>query len=252
MIFQILFVHLSVGKTIFDKKLKNLHNMEVKKSPKADLRSWRGVFLEGGLVLALVVCIVAFSISQKDKTIVIQDTGGVAEEIEMIDITQEEIEPPAEPQKQTIAVITDLLEVVKNDTQIEQDFTFFESDDDIDLDVLEIGTEKIEEETPFIVAEEMPSFQGGDLNTFRNWVMGNLVYPTLANEYGISGRVIVNFVVEKDGSLTNIRVLQSPDPLLSEAAIAQLQKSPRWTPGKNRNIPVRIQYTMPIEFKLNN
>ena len=98
----------------------------------------------------------------------------------------------------------------------------------------------------------MPSFQGGDLNTFRKWVQENLRFPQIALENGISGRVTLQFVIERDGRLTNIKVLQSPDRSLSEEATRVLNKSPKWSPGKQRNKPVRVSYTLPVDFRVSN
>ena len=102
----------------------------------------------------------------------------------------------------------------------------------------------------FVSAEVMPTFKGGDLSKFRNWVQSNVKYPQSALENGIQGNVVVKFVVEKDGKLSNIRVLQSPDQSLSDATIQILMKSPKWVPGKQRNKPVRVTYTLPVSFKL--
>ena len=98
----------------------------------------------------------------------------------------------------------------------------------------------------------MPSFQGGDLMTFRNWVMQKVKYPQIAQENNITGRVTLQFVIEKDGRLTGIKVLASPDASLSEEAIRVVQSSPKWTPGKQRNQTVRVKYTLPIEFRIQN
>ena len=120
----------------------------------------------------------------------------------------------------------------------------------IELEEVEEVIEPIEEEI-FVTADEMPTFQGGDLSKFRAWVMQHVKYPPIALENGIQGNVVVKFVVEKDGRLSNIQVLQSPDKTLSEAAIQVLQESPKWEPGKKSNKPVRITYTLPISFKFN-
>ena len=92
----------------------------------------------------------------------------------------------------------------------------------------------------------------GDLETFRNWVMQNVKFPQIALENGIHGRVILSFVIDKDGRLTNIEVLQSPDRSLADEAIRVLNKSPKWSPGKQRNQTVRVRYTLPVEFRMQN
>ena len=109
-----------------------------------------------------------------------------------------------------------------------------------------------EDDVPYVKVEQMPSFQGGDLMTFRNWVMQKVKYPQIAQENNITGRVLLMFVIERDGSLTNIQVLQTPDSSLSDEAIRVLKSSPKWTPGKQRNQAVRVKYTLPIDFRIQN
>ena len=129
------------------------------------------------------------------------------------------------------------------------DFAEFEDDVEI-VQQVAVEEEEIVEEQPFLVAETMPSFQGGSLNDFRNWVQSKVRYPAIAQENGISGKVVLTFVIEKDGRLTNIQVLQTPDRSLSDEAIRVLQQSPKWSPGKQRNQPVRVRYTLPVEFRI--
>ncbi len=231
--------------------------MELKKNPKADLNKKKTLFLEIGLVISLGFAIGIFTVSQTEKKIEQLDLGTVADEIEMIDITtQEEQQKPETPVKQSIQVISDILNVVKNDTKITTSFDFAEFDEMSDINIeafeIEVTEEEIEEDTPIIKAEKMPTFQGGDLMKFREWVQKRLRYPQIAQENGISGRVTLSFVIERDGSLTNIEVLQTPDRSLSEEAIRVLKTSPKWEPGKQRNQPVRVKYTLPVAFQIRN
>lgn len=226
--------------------------MEIKKSPKADLQNKRGLFLEIGLIVSLALMIGAFSYSKTEKVVQVMDMGTVEVEEEIVEITRQDQKPP-EPVKQTIAVVSDIINVVKNDVKITTDFDFTEfSEDAIVVQQVGVTEEVAESDEPFIVAEEMPTFMGGDLTKFREWVMERIKYPTIAAENGISGNVTLSFVIEKDGSLTNITVLQSPDRSLSDEAIRVLQMSPKWTPGKQRSTPVRVKYTLPVQFKIQN
>lgn len=108
------------------------------------------------------------------------------------------------------------------------------------------------DDEPFLRSEQMPIFQGGDLNTFRRWVQSNVKYPQIALENGISGKVILSFVIERDGKLTNIQVLQTPDRSLSEEAIRVVSSSPKWESGLQQGTPVRVKYTLPIIFRVSN
>lgn len=104
----------------------------------------------------------------------------------------------------------------------------------------------------WLAVEEMPTFMGGDLSTFRDWVMQNTRYPEEAIKKGIEGNVVVNFCVGKDGYIkeSRITVLKSPDKLLSDEVIRVLKSSPQWTPGKQKGNPVVVQFTLPVGFKV--
>ena len=229
--------------------------MEIKKSPKADLENKKMLFLEIGLVIALVVCGAALAFNTKPEpepyTPPKQDVR--EQEFEMDRTVQEQEQKQPEQQKAKTQVLADVLTIVSNDTKIDTPDLLFSDDatafDDFEFEVEEV-VENIVEEEIFVTAEEMPTFQGGDLSKFRNWVQSNVKYPQIALENGIQGNVVIKFVVEKDGKLSNIQVLQSPDKTLADAAVQVLQKSPKWKPGKQRNKPVPVTYTLPVSFKI--
>ena len=227
--------------------------MEIKKSPKADLKNKRGLLLEIGLVVSLLLVIAAFSYTPEEKRIEKVDLQAPIVEEQIVEITRQDQKPPETPRKVEVKVIADLLQVVTNDTKITTEVDFTEFDEDVEV-VQTVGVEEevVEDDQPFLIAETMPSFQGGDLNTFRAWVQQNVKFPQIALENGIQGRVVLSFVIEKDGRLTNIQVLQTPDRSLSEEAIRVLSKSPKWTPGKQRNQVVRVKYTLPVDFRVQN
>ena len=227
--------------------------MEIKKSRKADLQNKRGLLLEIGLIVALLAVIVAFSYTPSEHRIDKVDLNYGPIEEEMTDITLQDQKPPEMPKKVEMNVITDMLQVVTNDTKITTDVDFAEFDESTEIvQQVVVKEEEIVEEEIFVTAETMPSFMGGDLGVFRNWVQKQLNYPPIAQENGIQGKVIIQFVVEKDGRLTNVQVLSTPDRSLSEEAVRVLQLSPRWSPGKQRNQPVRIKYTLPVDFRIQN
>ena len=227
--------------------------MELKKSPKADLQNKRGLLLEIGLVVALLLVIAAFSYTPTEYRIEKMETAAVAIEEEITEITRQDQKPPEPPKKTEITVITDILDIVTNDTKITTDIDFAEFSEDIEIvQQVAVQEEVIEEDQPFVKVEQMPSFQGGDLMTFRNWVQSKVRYPQIAQENGISGRVLMSFVIEKDGTLTNIQVLQAPDRSLSDEAMRVLKQSPKWKPGKQRNQTVRVKYTLPVDFRIQN
>ena len=223
--------------------------MEIKKSPKADLQNKRGLLLEIGLIVALALVIAAFAYTPKEHRIEQVDLNYGPVDEQIVEITRQDQKPPEPPKKVEVKVIADLLQVVTNETKIATDINFAEFDEDTEvLQQVEVKEEIIEDDQPFLTAETMPSFQGGD----RKWVQDNVRFPQIALENGISGRVVLSFVIEKDGRLTNIQVLMTPDRSLSEEAIRVLNKSPKWSPGKQRNQVVRIKYTLPVDFRMQN
>ncbi len=109
---------------------------------------------------------------------------------------------------------------------------------------------EIDEEQVFFVVEEMPKFQGKSSNAFRTYIHRNLKYPLIAKENGVSGRVFVQFDINKKGEVTRVAVVRGVDPSLDREAIRVVKSSPKWTPGKQRGKPVKVRFTFPIAFQL--
>lgn len=108
---------------------------------------------------------------------------------------------------------------------------------------------KVQEDKIFDVVEQQPSFPGG-ISAMQNWMRENLTYPAVAQENNIQGRVILSIVVEKDGSLGDVKVARSVDPSLDQAAVQLVKKMPKWNPGKQNGMPVRVKYSIPVSYKL--
>ena len=110
------------------------------------------------------------------------------------------------------------------------------------------------EDEVFLMVDEMPQFMGGDLTTFRNWVMENVRYPEEAMNKGIEGMVVVRFCIDKDGYIKEnmTGIIKSPDKSLSEEVLRVLKSSPQWVPGKQKGKNVIVQFTLPVNFKLVN
>lgn len=112
------------------------------------------------------------------------------------------------------------------------------------------GNEKRMREDIFMIVENMPTFEGGDVQKFSNWVKERVKYPDIASANGISGKVFIGFVVEKDGSVSNIQILRSVDRLLDEEAVRVVESSPLWKPGLQRGVPVRVRFSITVNFVL--
>ncbi len=229
--------------------------MEIKKTPKADLTNKRALFMEIGLAAVLLVVLVAFEWSSSEKAEMIDLTAQqqVIEE-EIIPITQEQPQTPPEMPK--TPVLSDVIDIVDDDVEVADDlFVNMEDDASIGVEIMEYHTEVVEEEVeeeaiPFAFVEEKPKFQGGDANTFSKWVNSKLVYPEIAKENGIQGRVTLQFTVNTDGSVSNVIVLRGVDSSLDKEAVRIVSQSPKWTPGRQRERPVKVTYTFPVIFKL--
>ncbi len=228
--------------------------MEIKKSERANLENKKLLFVELGLVISLLITFVAFEWSSAEQQVaVLEDTTQVIEEEEIIPITQET--PPPPPAAPKIPILSDQIDIVDDEIVVEDEFVSLEDNDEIGVEIMdyveEVQEEVVEEEAiPFQLVEEKPSFQGGDANAFSKWVATKLVYPEIAKENGVQGRVTLQFTVEKDGSVTNVRVLRGLDPSLDKEAVRVVSSSPKWKPGKQRDRAVKVTYTFPVIFQL--
>ena len=132
----------------------------------------------------------------------------------------------------------------------EVDFESIDADENTEFDFIPVTDEEEAEEEVFFIVEDMPQFQGGGKEKFREWIAQNLQYPPIAAENGISGRVFVQFAVNAKGEVVDVVVVRGVDPALDKEAVRVVKSSPKWTPGKQRGRPVKVQFTFPIVFVL--
>ncbi len=228
--------------------------MEIKKTPKADLENRRTLFTEIGLVAALLVVWGAFSYSTKEKSVAsLGEDTQVVEVEDMVPITQET--PPPPPEAPKIPVLSDQIDIVEDDIKVDDNFMSLEDDASLGVEIMdyveEVQEEVVEEEAiPFQLVEEKPSFNGGDANEFSKWVNQNLQYPEIAKENGVQGRVTLQFTVNPDGRVSNVKVLRGVDSSLDKEAVRVVSMSPKWKPGKQRDRAVKVTYTFPVIFQL--
>ena len=228
--------------------------MEIKKTPKADLENRRTLYTEIGLVVALLVVWGAFSYSTKEKAVAsLGEDTQVVEVEDMVPITQET--PPPPPEAPKIPVLSDQIDIVEDDIKVEDNFMSLEDDANLGVEIMdyveEVKEEVVEEEAiPFQLVEEKPSLNGGDANEFSKWVNSKLQYPEIAKENGVQGRVTLQFTVNPDGSVSNVKVLRGVDSSLDKEAVRVVSMSPKWKPGKQRDRAVKVTYTFPVIFQL--
>ena len=229
--------------------------MEEKKSAKADLEGKRGIFLEIGLILTLLVVWGAFEFSTKAEKAEEFGPLTMAEDVvEEIPITrQQEIELPPPPPQQQVA---EILEVVEDDVKVEDTFIQEEVDENTAVEIQEIVEvapveEQEEESAPFVIVEDMPEFKGGD-KALLKYISEHVVYPEIAKENDIQGTVYVKFVVNEKGKVTNVGLLRGVDPLLDKEAIKVIESLPDWKPGRQSGKNVKVSMQVPIKFQLAN
>ena len=229
--------------------------MEIKKTEKASMENKRFLFTEIGMVIALLIVWGAFSYTSREKKVATLEADQTVVEVEdMVPITEETPPPPEAAPK--IPILSDQIDIV--DDNIKVDDSMFQNIEDSNegfeiMDYIESAPEEetIEEEAiPFQLVEEKPSFQGGDANQFSKWVNSKLVYPEIAKENAVQGRVTLQFTVNADGTVSNVKVLRGVDSSLDKEAVRGVSSSPKWKPGKQRDRAVKVTYTFPVIFQL--
>jgi protein TonB len=223
--------------------------MEAKKNPKADLNKKTGLFLNIGLVVSLLLVITAFEWRFYDDG-ELMDLGQVSDEFEdVMEIPPTEQPPPPPPKIQQPEIIE-----VPDEEEIEEEIEV-----DLDVEITEetvvediVFDEPVEEEVAeeiFTIVEDQPAPKGG-MAAFYEYVGKKLKYPAQARRMGIEGKVFVEFVVDKDGTITNVKAIKGIGAGCDEEAIRVIQASPKWNPGKQRGRPVKVRMILPITFKL--
>jgi protein TonB len=195
---------------------------------------------------------IAFEWTDRDKQ-VSTDTGitDVVFEEEIVPITEQDQKmapPPPEAPK-----VEEVLQIVENDAKIEESSiqASEETGQAVEVKYVQqvVEEEEPEEQEIFQVVEEMPEFPGG-MGECMKFLGKNIKYPTISQENGVQGKVIVQFVVNKDGTVVDPVVVRSVDPYLDKEALRVINSMPKWKPGKQRGKPVRVRYTVPVTFRL--
>ena len=228
--------------------------MEIKKTEKASLENKRLIFAEVGLITALLVVLAGFESSTRAKEVaLLQDNTMIDDEGDILAIPLET--PPPAPEAPSLPMLSDELEIVEDDVTVDLDFQSLD-DTDVPVDIQEYVRQEVveddveEEALPFVTVEQKPTFNGGDANDFAKWVNSRLVYPEMAKENGVEGRVVLQFTIGKDGRLQDVKVLNTPDESLAQEAVRVVSSSPKWEPGRQRDRAVKVSYTFPVIYRL--
>jgi len=226
--------------------------MELKKNPQADLESKKGFFIQIGLIVALLFTIGAYEYkSYGDNDI--NSFGAVdmdALDEEDIEITRpDEVKPPPPPEAPPEA--PEEIEIKENEEELETELEVDDAEANQEMEMME--EEEFSE--PFISVEQMPML--GDCKDetctqteIMKFIARNFKYPEIAKANGVEGRVILEFVVEKNGKVGRVKILKGLDKHIDKAAINVVEKLPEFTPGKQIGKAVPVKYTVPIKCSL--
>lgn len=267
---------------VFEGKNKEFGAYKLRESsPARHTKAIVSVLIAVAIILVLLILSVSGVFSKPEEE---QITTATVQEITTVD-TEEEIEEEPEeefvlpPEPEEIVApeevanqqqVTDLL--IVEDDKLEEDKQVKNQEEVLDneaavgaVDITEgtndlnkiiikdevIAAPKVEEEQPMNIAmvEQKPEFNGGEAAMYK-WLSDNIVYPSAASEEGVQGRVVVEFVVGKDGSITNVRVVRPRHPALDKEALRVVKAMPKWVPGRNNGQPVKVTYTLPVTFRL--
>lgn len=220
--------------------------METKKKSTADIRQYRGVFFHIGLIIAICATLVAFEWKTYGDSNTIGKT--VVTEVNTYVPPITILDPPPPPPKPV-----KLIEVKQEEESLIEELPEIDSELKESAKILEYPIEEPPIETAevdsFRIVEQMPSFNGG-LKAFYEFISKKIRYPSRARKLGIQGKVFVNFIIDKNGEVVNVKVLRGIGGGCDEEAIRVINKSPKWNPGKQRGKPVNVTMTLPISFKL--
>lgn len=235
--------------------------MQPKKSEKADLSKNSSLYFVIGLSLILLISWQAIEWRTYEKVYAYEVLNVEDEDDEEIPITEQLKTPPPPPPPPPPA--PEVIEVVEDEEEVEE--TVIESTETNEDEIIEVEEVEIEEEfddvdVPFAVIEDVPIFPGCEKvakserrkcfqEQMNKHIRKNFRYPEIAQEMGIQGRVYVNFIISKDGSISNIR-MRGPDKNLEKEAQRIISKLPNMTPGKQRGRAVRVPFSIPITFRL--
>lgn len=231
---------------------------EVKKTKRADLESNKVLYFLLGAVVALSAIFVAFEWGNRDIEIQDIQSNAVVEEIEDIQITPPDEDTPPPPPPEEAPVNVEVLQIVEDDVKV-ADVQIASVDDSFNK-LQQTFTppapaqrgreeEKVADDTIFEFLEEQAVFPGGQVE-LQKWLAQHIKYPAIAAENNIQGRVMVSFVVERDGSVSNIKVLRGVDPSLDKEAVRVVGEMPKWKPGMQTGKPVRSRFNLPVTFRL--
>ena len=224
--------------------------MKTKKTKRANLENYRTIFLQIGLILTLSAIFVAFEWNSTVSTKKLTFNSTNWEDIEDFPPPtrpKAEVPPKVEPPSFELEVVEDKVEI----EDIDLDRLISETDETEAINIVEYDDNEEENVIEdFIKVEIKPRFEGKEAKYFSNYIGGNLDFPITAVETGITGTVKAAFIIDEDGSVSNVEIIRSVHPVIDQAVVKAIQSSPKWEPGMQKGRYVSVRYTIAISFKL--
>lgn len=227
--------------------------METKKNKKYDLERKRPLFFGVGMIISLSLTLVAFEWKSEIEPIVLpketEDDGWVVMYTPIV--TEHDQPKPPRPKKEKKEIIRPA-SIIKETTEVfskTENTVIDQGEDLIYLTEEDFGTEEIDKDEPFLFVEEMPSFPGGE-RALMEYIATHVKYPRKARNLNVEGRVTLSFVIGKDGTVTDVKIIKGIGAGCDEEATRVLESLPRFSPGKQRGKPVKVQMQVPVLFKL--
>jgi periplasmic protein TonB len=230
-------------------------------------KRYNAVVIAGIIIASLAVSlavIVPFLLTPRSDNVLNGNRRFTQLTMENLEPPKEEIYVPPSPPPQSIhveeivkyvpPVVVDSVSPIEKSQLSNDEYANQITNEKVDItgtgsgDNLMAGQDGSETDEPFFLVEVMPSFKGGGLDKFRDWVTKRTSYPQAAYDKRIRGTVFLTFIVEKDGTVSNVTVVKGVDPILDNEAVRAISESPKWTPGLQRGEPVRVRYSIPLNF----
>lgn len=233
--------------------------MQLKKNPEADLNKNRNLYFVIGLTLVLGVTWASVEYKSYERKIDLTNGDMLVDDEEDVPITEQLKTPPPPPPPPPPA--PEVIEIVEDEEEVEETvIESTESDEEMVIEDIVVEDDFDDIDVPFAVIEDVPIFPGCESvaksqrracfqEQMNNHIRKNFRYPDIAQEMGIQGRVYVNFIISKDGTITNIR-MRGPDKNLENEAARIIGRLPKMTPGRQRGRAVRVPFSIPITFRL--
>ncbi len=233
--------------------------MQLKKNPEADLNKNRNLYFVIGLTLVLGVTWGAVEYKSYERKIDLTNGDMLVDDEEDVPITEQLKTPPPPPPPPPPA--PEVIEIVEDEEEVEETvIESTESDEEMVIEDIVVEDDFDDIDVPFAVIEDVPIFPGCESvaksqrracfqEQMNKHIRKNFRYPDIAQEMGIQGRVYVNFIISKDGTITNIR-MRGPDKNLENEAARIIGRLPKMTPGRQRGRAVRVPFSIPITFRL--